>query len=56
MFKGKKVVIFDLDGTLIDSVGIWNKTDEILINKLVNREVNIPNIQQIRDGILAKCK
>lgn len=56
LFKGKKVIIFDMDGTLIDSVGIWNKTDEILIGKLANREISVPNIQQIRDGILAECK
>ena len=24
MLENKKVIIFDLDGTLIDSVGIWN--------------------------------
>ena len=29
MLKDKKVIIFDMDGTLIDSIGIWNKTDEI---------------------------
>ena len=56
LFKGKKVIIFDMDGTLIDSVGIWNKTDEILIGKLAKREISVPNIQQIRDGILAECK
>lgn len=57
MLKDKKVIIFDMDGTLIDSIGIWNKTDEILIGKLTNNaETQIPNIQQIRDGILAECK
>lgn len=57
MLKNKKVIIFDMDGTLIDSIGIWNKTDEILIGKLINNtKIQIPNIQQIRDGILAECK
>ncbi len=55
IFEGKKVIIFDMDGTLIDSVGMWNKTDEILIGKLINREVQVQNIQQIRDKILAGC-
>lgn len=58
MFKDKKVIIFDMDGTLIDSIGIWNKTDELLIGKLTNNstEMQISNIQQLRDGILAECK
>ena len=57
MLKNKKVIIFDMDGTLIDSIGIWNKTDEILIKKLTNNaETQILNIQQFRDKVLAKCK
>lgn len=31
MLKGKKAVIFDLDGTLIDSLGIWSAVDEQLV-------------------------
>lgn len=34
MIKGKKVVIFDLDGTLIDSIGIWNEIDMELIKNM----------------------
>lgn len=36
MLKNKKVIIFDLDGTLIDSIGIWNEIDEELIKKIGN--------------------
>lgn len=54
IFKNKKVIIFDLDGTLIDSIGIWNDTDEILIKKLTNIEDLDFNISEVRDEILAK--
>lgn len=30
MPEGKKVIIFDMDGTLIDSVGVWNEVMTIL--------------------------
>ena len=33
MFQGKKLVCFDLDGTLIDSVGVWNQVDAALIQE-----------------------
>lgn len=36
MLKNKKVIIFDLDGTLIDSIGIWNNVDIELIKKIGN--------------------
>ena len=29
--KKKKYIIFDMDGTLIDSIGVWNRTDQKLI-------------------------
>lgn len=55
MFQGKRAVIFDMDGTLIDSVGIWNEVDRRILcrygrngaDKLTEKE-----IQQQRDEIL----
>src|SRR5690606_12152744 len=49
MFQDKKLVCFDLDGTLIDSVGIWNQVDAALIDELSNRKVDLHEIQQQRD-------
>ncbi len=57
MFINKKVIIFDMDGTLIDSIGIWNKTDEILIRQLSgSNDIGIEDIGQMRDSILEQCK
>lgn len=55
MLKGKKIVIFDMDGTLIDSVGIWNQIDIELIKNISSIEINfeeLDKIQEIRDGKL----
>ena len=50
MLTNKKVIIFDMDGTLIDSMDIWNQVDKELIKHLGykgNIESNI--IQSQRD-------
>ena len=54
MFKNKKLIIFDMDGTLIDSVGMWNNVDKILIDqiKLVDIITNEVDIQLQRDSVL----
>lgn len=53
MFKGKKAIIFDMDGTLIDSVGVWNKVDMELIKELGCLEkLNEIEIQRQRDNKL----
>ena len=31
--NGYKALILDLDGTLLDSMGVWNEVDEIFLNK-----------------------
>ena len=56
MLKNKKVIIFDMDGTLIDSVGIWNEVDRQLILKIGDGTIDDVNIQVQRDQTLKKFK
>ena len=50
--KDKKVIIFDLDGTLIDSIGVWNMTDKKLILDYSGINVDLKRIQADRDHFL----
>ena len=53
MLKGRKVIIFDMDGTLIDSVGIWNEVDEKLIGQIrKDGGKACEEIQETRDRVL----
>ncbi len=55
MFKGKKVLIFDMDGTLIDSVGVWNAVDEALIERLrTDGKTETEDVQRQRDAALRR--
>ena len=49
MFTNKKVIIFYMDGTLIDSIGIWNQVDAELIARLGNVRMDEREIQKQRD-------
>jgi HAD superfamily hydrolase (TIGR01509 family) len=40
MYKNKKLIIFDMDGTLIDSMQIWNIVDKVLIKKISNQDID----------------
>ena len=50
--KEKKIMIFDLDGTLIDSIGVWNMTDQQLIYRYSGILVDLEYIQVDRDNFL----
>lgn len=52
MFNNKKVIIFDMDGTLIDSVGVWNLIDQELIQHISHEKIDETMIQQRRDEAL----
>lgn len=50
--KDKKYIIFDMDGTLIDSIGVWNRTDQKLIEEYGNKTVDLEAIQVERHAFL----
>ena len=50
--KNKKYIIFDMDGTLIDSIGVWNRSDQLLIEKYGNIFKDMESIQKERDDFL----
>lgn len=50
--KEKKYIIFDMDGTLIDSIGVWNRTDQKLIEEFGKINLDLHTIQLERDAFL----
>ena len=50
--KRKKYIIFDMDGTLIDSIGVWNRTDQKLIEEFGGISIDLNDIQTERDNFL----
>jgi beta-phosphoglucomutase-like phosphatase (HAD superfamily) len=54
MLENKKVIIFDLDGTLIDSIGIWNEIDIKLIEEVGTVLIDDIDIGKQRDEKLTE--
>ena len=50
--ENKKYIIFDMDGTLIDSIGVWNITDQKLIEKYGSQKPDLEQVQIERDEFL----
>lgn len=53
ILRDRKAVFFDLDGTLLDSIGVWNATDETLIRALAGAAPDLAAIQRFRDESLS---
>jgi len=50
IFKNKKVIVFDLDGTLVDSVNMFNEIYAVLIKKIAGKVIDVNQIQEDWDA------
>ncbi len=56
LLSDKKAVLFDLDGTLVDSIGVWNEADELLARELTGAAPDRIEIRRFREDCLRRFR
>ncbi len=55
MLENKKLFIFDMDGTLIESLGIWSEADQVFLKNVTGVSIDASKIGYIRDKFISEC-
>lgn len=56
ILKYKEAVIFDLDGTIVDSLGVWSDVDMRLAKALGATDIDPAAVSRLREASLAKFR
>lgn len=56
ILQNKKAVLFDMDGTLVDSIGVWNEADRLLALELTGAAPDRAEIRAFREAALRRFR